>query len=71
MKREYKQPVAKFIDYAYEEQVVAASSKFDGYGDGYQIDFCTYVSGLFIDPCGDIVSSEHPTICEKQPWSLR
>lgn len=72
MKREYKQPVAKFVDYSYEEQVVAESSKQDNFGDGHQIHFCTYQSGSFSDPCNVVVNSTFPTqICGIQPWSLR
>lgn len=72
MKREYKSPVAKFVDYSYEEQVVAESSKFDGYGDGYQINYCTYQSGAFSNPCSVVVNSTFPTsVCNTQPWSLR
>lgn len=72
MKREYKSPVAKFVDYCYEEQVVAESSKFDGYGDGHKVDFCTYQSGAFSNPCSVVVNSTFPTsICNSQPWSLR
>lgn len=72
MKREYKTPVVKFVNYAYDVQVVAESSKFDGYGDGHQIDWCTYQSGLFADPCSDIVNSSFsPSVCQVQPWSLR
>ncbi len=72
MKREYKKPTATFIDYAYEEQVVAESSKFDGYGDGHQINYCTYQSGLFADPCSVVVNSQFSTsVCGTQPWSLR
>ena len=41
MKHEYKKPVVKWIDYAYQEQVVASSS------EGIQVDglgtqMCTY-----------------------------
>ena len=72
MKREYKSPVAKFVDYSFEEQVVAESSRFDGYGDGHQIKYCTYQSGSFSDPCSVVVNSTFPTaICSVQPWSLR
>lgn len=72
MKREYKSPVAKFVDYSFEEQVVAESSKFDGYGDGHKIDFCTYQSGSFSEPCSVVVNSTFPAnICSVQPWSLR
>ena len=41
MKNEYKKPVVKMIDYAYQEQVVASSSEgieIDGIGTGR----CTY-----------------------------
>ena len=38
MKYEYKKPVVKLIDYAYQEQVVASSSttgiQVDGFGNG-------------------------------------
>lgn len=72
MKREYKQPIAKFIDYAYEEQVVAESSKIDGLGDGHQIYYCTYQSSSFSDPCCVVVNSTFGAeICGVQPWSLR
>ena len=72
MKREYKKPSAKFIDYAYDEQVVAESSKFSGYGDGHQIDYCTYQSGQFSSPCSTVVNSTFPqSTCNSQPWSLR
>ena len=72
MKKEYFKPTAKYIDYAYEEQVVAESSKFDGLGDGHQVNYCTYQSGLFAQPCSDIVNKTFPTsICGIQPWSLR
>ena len=41
MKHEYKKPVVKLIDYAYQEQVVASSTdpvQIDGLGT----DMCTY-----------------------------
>ena len=72
MKKTYVEPKAKFINYTYDEQVVAASNKIDGYGDGHQINYCTYRSDSFSDPCKDIVSSEFgASICHVQPWSLR
>ena len=72
MKREYTQPTAKFIDYAYDEQVVAESNKFDGLGDGWVIDYCTYQSGEFSDPCTVVVNSQFSDeICGIKPWSLR
>ena len=72
MKREYKSPVVKFVEYSYEEQVVAESNKFDNYGDGHQIQYCTYQSGSFSEPCSVIVNSNFPTTtCGIQPWSLR
>ena len=72
MKKEYKKPTSLFIDYTYDEQVVAASEKFDGYGDGNRIDYCTYQSGSFSNPCTSIVNSNFDTsVCGVQPWSLR
>lgn len=41
MKYEYKKPVVKLIDYAYQEQVVASST--EGIQvDGLGTDMCTY-----------------------------
>lgn len=72
MKREYKQPTAKFIDYAYDEQVVAESSKVDGMGDGHVIYYCTYQSASFSDPCSVVVNSNFDdSICGIKPWTLR
>lgn len=72
MKREYKKPVAKMIDYAYDEQIVADSSKVDGLGDGHQIFYCTYQSASFSDPCSVVVNSNFSQeVCNVQPWSLR
>ncbi len=70
MKRKYQKPTAAFIDYAYDEQIVAASSNYNGYGDGHLTGFCTYQSGSFAKPCGDIVNTQHASICQVQPWSL-
>ena len=71
MKRAYTKPIAKYIDYSYDEQVVAESSKYDGDGDGHRIDQCTYESGLFAAPCSDIVYSEFGAeICHFQPRSI-
>lgn len=76
MKKNYTRPTAAFIDYAYEEQVVAESSKFSGYGDGYQVEVCTWYSGAFASPCDSVLSnanhSADPTRCtDTRPWSLR
>lgn len=72
MKREYKQPVAKFIDYAYEEQVVAESVIYNGSGDGNNTNYCTYQSGSIANPCTLVVNSTFPdSICSTKPWSLR
>ena len=71
MKREYKQPVAKFIDYAYEEQVVAESSNFNGSGDGNYTGWCTFTSGSTTSPCTMMLSSDHPGLCDSNAWSLR
>ena len=71
MKREYKQPVAKFIDYAYEEQVVADSGIYNGSGDGNSTGYCTYQSGSPASPCTTMVNSNFDfSICSVQPWSL-
>lgn len=72
MKREYKSPVVKFVEYSYEEQVVAESNKIDSYGDGHQIYYCTYQSSSFSDPCSVVVNSTFGAeICGIMPWSLR
>lgn len=72
MRREYSKPVVKFIDYVYDEQVVADSSKVDGLGDGHQIWYCTYQSAEFSNPCSVVVNSNFSQeICGVQPWSLR
>ena len=41
MKYEYKKPVVKLIDYAYQEQVVASSSEAPQI-DGIGTEYCTY-----------------------------
>ena len=72
MKREYKQPVVQFIDYAYEEQVVAESVIYNGSGDGNNTGYCTYQSGSIASPCTNIVNSTFiESVCNIQPWSLR
>ena len=71
MKREYKQPVAKFIDYAYEEQVVAESVIYNGSGDGNNTGWCTWTSGSISSPCTTVVSSDNPGLCDTEMWSLR
>ena len=72
MKREYKKPAVKYINYTYDEQVVASSEKIDGYGDGYQIRYCTWYSSSFSDPCNSVIASTDTDRCyEFQPWSLR
>lgn len=75
MKHEYKKPTVKYIDYAYDEQVVATSAggnKIDGLGDGYQIYYCTYVSDVIGEGCSWIHNSEQNVfVCDKNTWSLR
>ena len=75
MKREYIKPSVVFVDYSYEEQVVAESSTFSGTGDGYQINYCTYESGAWADPCKNVISKADNAAeirCfDFQPWSLR
>ena len=43
MKNEYKKPVVKMIDYAYQEQVVADSYATAGNYDPIGIDACTWM----------------------------
>ena len=75
MKREYVKPSVKFIDYSYDEQVVAESATYSGYGDGYQMNFCTWQSGLWADPCKGTLSEADKAAgirCfDHNPWSLR
>ena len=75
MKREYRKPVIKFIDYTYDEQVVAQSSQFDGLGDGFQISYCTWESGSFSSPCLAVLSKSDKDgglrCYDFTPWSLR
>lgn len=76
MKREYMKPIAKYIDYSYDEQVVATSSKVDGLGDGHKIFYCTYESAEFSNPCNAVHNSneivQNPDRCVAyRPWSLR
>ena len=42
MKNEYKKPVVKMIDYAYQEQVVASSSSLADSVDGAASGYCTW-----------------------------
>lgn len=71
-KREYKKPTAAFIDYAYDEQVVAASDNYNGLGDGHYTGYCTYQSGSIHAPCVTMVNKDWPlTVCGTQAWSLR
>ena len=76
MKRAYNKPTATFIDYAYDVQVVAESSKLDSLGDGHQINYCTWESGSFANPCNTVLSNSNnanvPDMCTGfSPWSLR
>jgi len=75
MKREYRKPSVKFIDYAYDEQVVAESATFNGSGDGYQLNYCTWESGLWADPCNNVLSAADQAAGKRcfgyTPWSLR
>ena len=72
MKRTYKKPAAKYVDYSYQEQVVASSAEefFNGTGDGNQLGFCTWLSGSTATPCNEKVGGGNPK-CESQAWSLR
>ena len=72
MKREYRKPTALFIDYSYDEQVVAESANYNGHGDGNHTGYCTYQSGSYSNPCVTMVNSQFTNdVCGIQPWSLR
>ena len=72
MKKEYKKPKATFVDYSYQEQVVATSpgENFSGIGDGNFMEFCTWLSGSTANPCTDKVGGGDPR-CQSQEFSLR
>lgn len=71
MKRKYVKPTATMIDYSFDEQVVAESSKFNNYGDGHQINYCTYLSGSFSNPCSTVMNSGTQGFkCNTELWSL-
>lgn len=69
MKKSYKKPVAARIDYSYDEQVVAESVNYNGYGDGHFTGYCQYWNGSTVpggNGCTDYwqVDNEH---CDKTP----
>ena len=75
MKREYRTPVAKYVNYAYEEQVVATSAgnKVDTFGDGWEIQYCTYMSDVIGAGCTTMHNSTVTNFkCDVSAgWSLR
>ena len=75
MKKKYSTPVAKYVDYAFDEQVKATSAggnKVDGLGDGFEIHYCTYLSDVIGDGCNWIHNSTVTIFkCDKETWSLR
>ena len=55
MKNEYKKPVVKMIDYAYQEQVVASSTPMGNIADSIGNGMCTYFdSGCFLVYTSDL-----------------
>ena len=72
MKREYMKPIANFIDYAYDVQVVAESNKLDTLGDGHRLNYCTWESGSYANPCNSVLAKADTDRCfDFTPWSLR
>ncbi|MBE5771854.1 MAG: hypothetical protein E7336_10850 [Clostridiales bacterium] len=71
MKKAYKKPAVKYVDYSYQEQVVATSPGefFSGTGDGNQLGFCTWLSGSTVTPCTENVGGGNP-LCEEQKWKM-
>lgn len=45
MKKPYRKPIAKKVDYAFEEQIAAASYPISNYADPWNGNVCTYGDG--------------------------
>ena len=69
MKREYRAPKVKLVNFSYDEQVVAASIKpnVSGYGDPNYTGYCQQSSPYTCTKCflADL------SFCEETAWSLR
>ena len=67
MKRVYKTPKAKLVDFTYDEQVVAESSGVSTHGDPQHIGRCqqsSETSCVYFWTAGT-------TVCQSAPFSLR
>lgn len=53
MKKKYYRPSAAFINYEYDEQVVAESANYNGRGDPAHTGYCQWWSGAYIGGCND------------------
>ena len=67
MKKEYKRPSARKIDYCYDEQVVAGS-EVPGTEQKQNDNYCHYK--LNSGSCQSVVHRE-TTLCDTNLWSLR
>ena len=69
MKRAYKTPKAKMIDFTYDEQVTAQSAgNVATYGDPQKIGRCQQSSET---SCVHFWNESFPSMCEATPFSLR
>ena len=68
MKRVYKTPKAKLVDFTYDEQVVATSGFIADYGDPQQIGRCQQGSAT---DCKVFWNDSYPEKCSMMPFSLR
>ena len=67
MKKEYRKPAIKKIDYAFEEQVMAQYSfPTSGWADPSVINACTYDHGMCYDKYNVMVRTIGPNSCKEQ-----
>ncbi len=67
MKKLYRKPVAKKVDYVFEEQVMAQYSfPTSGWADPSDIGACTYDHGTCYDKYNIIVRVIGPNSCKEQ-----
>ena len=71
MKKGYKKPTAAMINYTYDDQVVAASTNYNGYGDGHYTGYCQYWNGSTTgNGCTDYWQAGS-AVCNKAPDMTR
>lgn len=68
MKKRYSSPIAKVVDFAYDEQVVAESNIGVQARPTHPTD-CQY-SANRVPACNQIYNADNST-CAMNPWSLR